>query len=209
MVPGGRGGRQRNFATTPALAYFLLLGLGFMLLEIGFLHRFVLFLHHPLYTATTVLASFLVFAGAGSALAQAATSGRVNPKIARAAIGLVLALTLVGLLLLPWLAEAIVGEAAWLRYLLAVALVAPLALAMGMPFPLGLIALQRQAPSLLPWAWAANGCASVVGAVLATVLAIQWGFTAVMLLALACYAGAGLLFPCLAGTVDRPKAAAG
>ena len=39
----------------------------------------------------------------------------------------------------------------------------------------------------IPWAWAINGFASVVGAVLATLLAIHLGFAAVILLAVIIY----------------------
>jgi hypothetical protein len=52
---------------------------------------------------------------------------------------------------------------------------------------LGLGDLGQQAPSLIPWAWGANGCASVLSAVLAALLAIHLGFTAVTLIALCLY----------------------
>ena len=39
----------------------------------------------------------------------------------------------------------------------------------------------------MPWAWGINGCASVVSAVLATLLAIEFGFTVVVALAVALY----------------------
>ena len=39
----------------------------------------------------------------------------------------------------------------------------------------------------IPWAWSVNGCASVAGSVLAAVVAVSWGFTAVLLLASLCY----------------------
>jgi hypothetical protein len=58
---------------------------------------------------------------------------------------------------------------------------------MGMPFPLGLAQVAKQAPNLIPWAWGLNGCASVLSAILATILAIHFGFTAVVGLALALY----------------------
>ena len=35
---------------------------------------------------------------------------------------------------------------------------------------------------LVPWAWAINGCASVVASVLAAILAISYGFTVVLAL---------------------------
>ena len=74
-------------------------------------------------------------------------------------------------------------------------LIAPLAFCMGMPFPLGLARLGDKAPDLIPWAWAINGCASVLSAVLATVLAIHFGFTVVILLAVSLYGLATLAYP--------------
>jgi hypothetical protein len=49
-------------------------------------------------------------------------------------------------------------------------------------------------PALVPWAWGINGCASVVSAVLATLLAIEFGFTAVVALAVALYVLAALVW---------------
>ena len=74
------------------------------------------------------------------------------------------------------------------RIALSLLLIAPLAFFMGMPFPLGLARLAEQAPGFVPWAWGINGFASVVSAVLATLLAIEFGFNAVILLALVFYA---------------------
>ena len=71
----------------------------------------------------------------------------------------------------------------------ALLLIAPLALPMGMPFPLG---LARTPPALVPWAWAINGSASVLSAVLATILARQLGFQMVVVTASLLYVGAGL-----------------
>jgi hypothetical protein len=79
------------------------------------------------------------------------------------------------------------GLAIGTKMALAAALIAPLGLAMGMPFPLGLASLGARRPALVPWAWAVNGFASVVAAVLATVLAIHWGFSAVVFLAATLY----------------------
>jgi len=38
-----------------------------------------------------------------------------------------------------------------------------------------------QSPSLIPWAWGINGFASVMATVLATVFAVELGFTAVII----------------------------
>jgi hypothetical protein len=77
----------------------------------------------------------------------------------------------------------------------AIRLIAPLAFCMGMPFPLGLARVGAGMPEFIPWAWGINGCASVLSAVIATLLAIQFGFTAVILSALVLYLLAARSFP--------------
>jgi hypothetical protein len=69
----------------------------------------------------------------------------------------------------------------------------PLAVLMGIPFPLGLAWLEERAPGLIPWAWAVNGCASVISSVLAAILALSFGFTLVLSLGAAAYTGALLI----------------
>ncbi len=75
-----------------------------------------------------------------------------------------------------------------------VALVVMLPLAtMGMPFPLGLRQLGRTRADLLAWAWAINGCASVVATPLATLLALGAGLVAVLAAAAGCYVVAAVV----------------
>ncbi len=47
---------------------------------------------------------------------------------------------------------------------------------------------------LVPWAWGVNGCASVLSAVLASLLATHFGFTFVVALAMGLYGLAALTF---------------
>jgi hypothetical protein len=91
------------------------------------------------------------------------------------------------LLLLPWLFRHGMGLPDTARILISVGLIAPLAFFMGMPFPLGLTRMEATDARLIPWAWGINGCASVTGAVLATLLAIHVGFTAVVVTAMLLY----------------------
>jgi spermidine synthase len=173
--------------------YFLLLGLAFLLVEIGFIHRFSLFLGHPLSAIAVTLASFLVSAGLGSGM-----SDRIAQRWPETAIPLAVAAIIVlgaayGLLLPPLFAAAM-GLPLTGKIVIAAGLIAPLGFAMGLPFPLGLGRLAREAPDLIPWAWGINGCASVVAAVLASLVAMEMGFTAVLALALGLYAAAALVF---------------
>ena len=71
---------------------------------------------------------------------------------------------------------------------------APLGMLMGLPFPLGLAWLDDHAPKLVPWAWAVNGCASVVASVLAAMLALEFGFSVVLWLGAAMYVGATFVY---------------
>jgi hypothetical protein len=80
------------------------------------------------------------------------------------------------------------------KILIATGLIAPLAMLMGMPFPLGLRRVAGHSAAMVPWAWGVNGCASVLGAIFATILAMHAGFISVMMLALALYSLAAITF---------------
>ena len=179
LVRRGAGGRARGGARRgAALAGFFALGLAFLMMEIAFISRFTVILSHPLHALAVVLAAFLVFAGIGSWLAGRRDSGG-HGSVAWPAAGIV-ALAAVCAAALPHLTAALVGTAPEVKIAAAVALVAPIATFMGMPFPRALARLRRLDPGLVPWAWGVNGCASVVGAVLATGLAVHLGQTFVI-----------------------------
>ena len=161
-----------------------------MFIEIAFIQKFTLFLAHPLYAVAVVLCAFLVFAGLGSRVSAYFRADTRSPwsqpaVLAVAAIGTI---ALAYLAALPTLFEWLLPFPAGARIAISIALIAPLALAMGVPFPTALARLAGGAPTLVPWAWAVNACASVVAAVLATVLAIHFGFAAVVALAVVLYA---------------------
>ncbi|MCG6899150.1 MAG: SAM-dependent methyltransferase [Gammaproteobacteria bacterium] len=185
---------QQTVRGSMVVGYFLLLGLSFLFIEIAFIQKFLLFLHHPLYAIAVVLSSFLVFSGLGSAW-----SGRVSPeargKRLLQAVSAIVLLGTVYLLSLDGLLGHLTDLPELARILISASLIAPLAFCMGMPFPLGLARLADHAPDLIPWAWAINGCASVISAVLATLLAIHLGFATVIAVALALYALTLWVFP--------------
>ncbi len=175
----------------PTLAYFLLLGLGFMLLEMGFLQKFILYLSAPIYSAAVVISSFLVFAGVGS-LASARWRGRSKHVMLLAASGIVVLAGVYIAGLNSWLALT-QGCALWTRCLTASATIAPLAFLMGHMFPTGLGQVSSAQPAIVPWAWAVNGFASVTATIGAPLLAMSLGFSRVVLIAVLCYALAGMI----------------
>jgi spermidine synthase len=179
------------------LVYFLAIGFAFMFIEIAFIQKFVLFLSHPLYAVAVVLFAFLLFAGIGSGVSTSLQQvGREPALHPLAAVAIAIAVSaMLCLTLLPWLFQNAMGLPDPLRILISAALIAPLAFFMGMPFPLGLARVEASDARLIPWAWGINGCASVTGAVLATLLSIHVGFTAVVVAALVLYGVAAAARP--------------
>jgi SAM-dependent methyltransferase len=183
--------------------YFLALGLAFLFIEIAFIQRFVLFLGHPLYAVAVVLAGFLAFAGLGSAGSARwmAAVGRGSPVRGIALAVVVIAiLAATYLLALPLIFERLMALPDAAKIAITLLLIAPLAVFMGMPFPLGLGHVGARSDAFIPWAWGINGCASVMSAILAALLAMHVGFTGVVTIATILYLVAPAL---LAGLSDR------
>jgi hypothetical protein len=164
--------------------YFAAIGLAFMLVEIAFIQKFGLLLGHPLYAIAVVLFAFLLAAGLGSGLSERLLPARLRIALPVLAIATVSAVYAIGLPALLPVVTALTDAA---RIAIGVALILPLGLAMGMPFPAGLARVAASAPEFVPWAWGVNACASVIGAIAATLAAVHFGFTAVLLAAILLY----------------------
>jgi hypothetical protein len=195
--PGEGAGAHNNWP----LLYFIAIGLGYILAEIAFIQRFVLFLGHPTYALTVVIFMMLLASGAGSVLSR-----RWLSDVHRVWIPLTIVFCLLGayVFILPPLLRDLVGLAFVTKLLISAAVLAPLGLAMGMPFPTGLrgLAAGREQDNTIEWAWALNAASSVLGSVLAMVVAIQWGLN----VTLACAAAAYVLALLLARSVTRATA---
>ncbi len=187
LVPRAAGLRGTP-GKAASLAYFLLIGLGFLALEMGFLQRFILYLAHPVYSAAVVISAFLVFGGLGSLVSRTWGVGPRQVGVSAAA-GVVVLGAVYLMHLDEWLA-ATQGEPMAARFLIAAGFVAPLAFAMGHMLPSGMRQVGWSAPTVVPWAWAVNGTASVIATVGTPLAAMHIGFRWVGLVALACYAAA-------------------
>jgi spermidine synthase len=202
-VRGGRG-QQRPVR----LGYFVAVGLGYILVEIAFIQRFVLFLGHPTYALTVVVFLLLLSSGAGSLASRKwlAQTQRVWLPLAFIAGALLLYV-----FILPGLLDALEGLPFEAKLLVSAVLLVPPGFAMGMPFPTGLRALASIPVPEFPaagkgefqenaveWAWAMNAGSSVLGSVLAMVIAIQFGLN----VTLAGGAGAYVLAILLSGTLQ-------
>jgi len=187
--------RRRERTSPLALFYFVAVGLGYILVEIAFIQRFVLFLGHPTYALTVVIFLLMLSSGAGSLYSRLWLP---RADMAWLPLLLVIAALLADVVFLPSRLAALVGLAFGYRLVISAVLLVPLGFVMGMPFPTGLRALAAAASkefsnetsdNAVEWAWAMNAAASVLGSVLAMVIAIQFGLT----ITLACGAAAYLL----------------
>jgi len=196
--PSSHASRITRHGSLPAFIYFACLGVAYMLIEIAMMQKLSLFLASPIYSAAIVLAAFMVFSGLGSLAAGRRSAGGTPVPPGVAAMRALLWILGLGLALwfgMDWLLSWFAGQAFVVRALAATACAGSLAFFMGMPFPSGLRLLGQTRPALTPWAWGVNGAASVVGAVLAMVLAVSWGFRLVLLAAFALYALSWRLVP--------------
>ena len=169
--------------------YFAALGLGFMLVEVCLIQKLTLFLGYPTHSLTVTLAALLLWSGVGSLLSARAAAHR-NGSL----LGLVVVLAL-ATALLQWgtdvLVANFVGAPLFARVALCALLLAPVGLVLGAFMPIGLTtvaAVSEHEREYIAWAWAVNGFFSVMSSVLATILAMSWGFQLVLWLAVGIYA---------------------
>ena len=203
--------RQRRRERWVRLLYFVAVGLGYIMVEIAFIQRFVLFLGHPTYALTVVVFLLLLSSGAGS-LASRRWLGQASS--AWLPLTIIVAALLLYVFILTGLLNALVGLAFIAKLLVSAALLVPLGFAMGMPFPTGLRALSlvsvdipesrsnHAGENAVEWAWAMNAASSVLGSVLAMVIAIQFGLN----ITLACGASAYLAALMLTRTPQLQRA---
>ena len=167
------------------IVYFSCLGLGFMLIEIGLLRRFILFLGQPIYALAVILCALLLFSGFGSLLSGPLSAGRERRFLSSVLLALVL-LSGLYIWLLPGVLDMAMTATLIQRCLFSILLLAPLGLLLGMPLPVGM-KLMHPSPAGIPWSWGINSATSVWGALLAVVLAMNFGFTVTLIIGAAIY----------------------
>ena len=136
-----------------------------------------------------VLLALLVFTGLGALLAER-LGGRDARRTLRGAMAAAAVLSAAAAFGLQPLLRALIDLPFAARVAVAVALLAPLGVALGMAMPIGIKRIVALHPPGVPWAWAVNGLTSVLASALAVAVAITAGFTAATLAACACYLAA-------------------
>lgn len=162
--------------------YFAMLGAGFMFVEITIIHKSILSLENPAYAVATVLTAILVSSGIGSLLSSKFPK-LTTPYLLLALCGLIFAYSFA----LPHLLNFISPYSLELKIPMAFIALMPLGFFMGIPFPMGIKLLGQRDETLIPWAWAINGCLSVLAPILTIMLAMATGFRTVLWLGALAY----------------------
>lgn len=174
------------------LAYFGLVGFAFMVIEIALLQRFTLFLGHPSYSLVVILFSLLLSTAAGAYFSSRFAETRLGKVMFVSGLSLSV-LSCVSGFAFPHVLSALISLPIAARIAVTIVLVAPSGVLMGAMIPSMIRAIASSNAEVVPWGWGINGATSVVGSVLATVIAIYGGFTITFLVGAAVYLSAGLL----------------
>lgn len=165
--------------------YFAGIGVGFIFLEIALIQKLTLLLGQPLYSIVVTLLSILICTGLGSFASGPWLAGGVGrARLVPLGIAAVAAAIVV---FGTDIVNAAIGSGLVVRAGVAALVVAPLAFLLGMPFAHGIGVLRRVNESFVPWAWAVNGAATVVGSVVTVIVSMNFGFHAVLLAAACIY----------------------
>jgi hypothetical protein len=89
------------------------------------------------------------------------------------------------------------------RALVAALMIFPLGFFLGMPFPLGILAIENQPRGAIAWAWGMNGLFTVIGGLASVIASLEIGFNLTIIIALVLYACALAVYRKMRDTVPH------
>ena len=181
----------------PLFVFFAAIGLGFLLIEVSQMQRLIIFLGHPTYGLSVVLFALLLFSGIGSFATERIAKPGLRAANLVPFVPLLVLLVTFGFVT-PLVVHHFEAAATPTRILASTAILAPMGLAMGMPFPIGMKVVSAWSDAPTPFFWGVNGATSVCASVLAIAISLSWGISAAFWVGCVCYgaavAGLGLAF---------------
>jgi len=174
------------------VVYFAGAGVGYLAIEVALLQKYGLFLGHPNYALSIVLAALLLATGVGSLL-----SGPIVKALGAVRF---VSYVLAGVILVEWFLvlprlPALIGLPLFIRSAFVFLLVAPIGVCLGVFMPSAVEMLKQRAPAFVPWAWGVNGIFSVLAPVAGIAFSMTWGINALLLSAVPIYLVVGLSLP--------------
>lgn len=185
LVRSGRPGLDRR-AFAQAVAYFALIGAGFMFVQIPLMQRFSVYLGHPTYTLAVILFSMILATGIGSVLSDRIDLDARPPALWAIPVA-IFALIAAAIAGLQPLIDGTIQQPLPVRCALVASFVGVVALPLGTCFPLGLRLVRRLSDDATPWMWGINGAAGVLASVTAVAISMWSGISTTLYLAAAAY----------------------
>ncbi len=193
IIPLALKTKQKDLkGSLPLFLFFASIGLGFMLVEVSQMQRLIVFLGHPTYGLSVVLFAMLLSSGLGSYSTQKIGPTETASPLIR--LSLLLGILVLFGLLTPQMIRTFQGSVTPLRILIAVIILFPLGLFMGMAFPLGMKIASSRSEYVTPWLWGINGATSVCASVFAVAIALSAGISTSFWTGFGCYGIAVLAF---------------
>lgn len=186
LAAAARSRRGRGRLPGDGWIFFGAIGGGFLLVEVSMLQRLTLPLERPTAAFIFVVTTLLLASGVGSRLSDRWPTRPILFALAAMAVALAILLRALLPQILGW---PIAGRA-----LLALVFLVPLGLLMGAPFPAGIRRYAAGDRAAVGLAWAVNGAASGVAGVLSSMVMLDLGLTASLILGGLAYLIAGLVF---------------
>jgi hypothetical protein len=191
--------------------FAIFIGVGFMILEVTFIQKFLLLLGTPIMALTVILFTILLSSGIGAYISGRIFSTRPHRAVLTS-IPILAGIIIIYFLYLQNVIESTISMELQYRIALTFGLLFPAGFLMGFQFPslikmASLIALQNNNNNVAvqydnyrtsksnnntTLLWGINIVASVVGTVLAAILAMIIGFNGNLLIGLCMYLGAGM-----------------
>ncbi|NKB61715.1 MAG: hypothetical protein GKR95_06110 [Gammaproteobacteria bacterium] len=180
-----RAGKAKWSGKGSLLVYFSCLGAGFIIFELIFIQVFMKLIGFPLYAYTTVFFTFLFGAGIGSLMSEKMRLIE-NRRWWLPFVGIIVS-TLLLIIYKQYLFDLFLQYQTPVRILISIAMIFPLAFFLGMPFPMGILAVRFKPEGTVAWAWAFNGLFTVVGGIFCAIFSVYFGFQATLVAAMCAY----------------------
>jgi hypothetical protein len=199
-------GRQEESKAVPVLVYFSCLGLAFITIELTFIQKYMQLVGSPLYTYSTVIFSLLLSSGVGS-LASKVVAPVGSARWRLPFVAIVVLGVLFTLVQQPLFRFGLQFDQ-FGRILVAALSIFPVGFFLGMPFPLGVLAIEGRPRGAVAWAWGMNGAFTIIGGVSSVILSVVYGFSVTLLVATAVYIVAAVFYPKLSPVREEHMAVA-
>lgn len=183
--------RRAHRGMAPFYIYFASIGFGFLLVEFSQVLRLSVFLGHPIYALTVVLFSVLLFSGIGSMLSERIVDVDRKGTMLGPLAALLVVLAVFGSATVL-ITDAAASATTPIRILVAVALLMPIGLVMGMPLSIGMRMAATRPNAPTSFLWGINGATSVCASVLGMAIALFFGIAAAFWVGWVAYAIAGV-----------------